>query len=196
MRVLIATNNKHKVKEISDIFRGTGIEPVSPADIGLKLEVDENGSTFEENAMKKADEFCKASGFVCIADDSGLAVDCLSGAPGVYSARYGGEGLDDKGRTELLLKNMSGSTDRNAAFVCCIATVFPNGQKITARGECHGKIAQEASGTNGFGYDPVFVPDGYDKTFAELSENEKNSISHRGRALAQLAEKLSEHGII
>lgn len=196
MRILIATNNKHKIKEISDIFRGTKIEVVSPADIGIKVEVEEDGVTFAENALKKAEGFCRASGEICIADDSGLTVECLNGAPGVYSARYGGEGLDDKGRTELLLCNMSNSDNRRAAFVCSIAMVFPDGRLEVAEGRCEGNIAYAAEGENGFGYDPVFVPNGYCKTFAQLSEDEKNSISHRGRALAELYKKLSEHKII
>ena len=192
MKILIATNNKHKVEEISAIFEGTGHEVVSPAMIGLKIDVEEDSDTFAGNAMKKAEGFARASGMTCIADDSGLTVECLGGAPGVYSARYGGEGLDDKGRTQLLLKNMEGKTDRRAAFVCAIAMVFDDGRVLTAEGKCPGTIDFEMKGNGGFGYDPVFIPDGYDKSFSELSQAEKNAISHRGRALAELKTKLAE----
>lgn len=196
MNILIATNNKHKVREISQIFAGTDLKTVSPAQINLSVEVEEDGNTFAENALKKARGFCEASGLICVADDSGLTVECLSGEPGVYSARYGGEGLDDKGRTQLLLKNMSGAKNRRAAFVSSVAMVFPDGRVVTAEGRCEGRIALAPSGNNGFGYDPVFVPDGYDKTFSELSEEEKNRISHRGRALEALEKKLLELGIL
>lgn len=196
MRILIATNNAHKVKEITDIFADTAIEVISPRDMGLNLDVEENGTTFAENAMKKAVGFCEASGEICVADDSGLTVEALNGEPGVYSARYGGEGLDDKARTALLLHNMSEVENRKAAFVCSIAMVFPDGRTVMAQGRCDGRIAYAPSGENGFGYDPVFVPDGYDKTFAELSESEKNGISHRGRALAELYRQLSDRRII
>ncbi len=192
MKILIATNNKHKVREISQIFEGTGYEIISPAMIDLHVEVEEDGETFAENALKKAKGFCEASGLISIADDSGLTVDALNGAPGVYSARYGTPDLDDKGRTMLLLKNLDGIENRNAAFVCSIAMVFPDGKVITAEGKCPGVIAYEMSGENGFGYDPVFVPNGFDRTFAELSEEEKNKISHRGRALEELKSKLGK----
>ncbi len=191
MKILIATNNKHKVKEISKIFEGTGYDVISPAMIDLHVEVEEDGETFAENALKKADGFCKASEMISIADDSGLTVEALGGAPGVYSARYGTPELDDKGRTELLLRNLEGEQNRRAAFVCSIAMVFPDGRVITAEGKCKGEIAYGMSGANGFGYDPVFVPEGFDKTFAELSDDEKNSISHRGRALEELKAKLT-----
>ena len=192
MKILIATNNKHKVKEISSIFADTGYEIVSPAQISLKVEAEENGETFAENAMIKAKAFNQASGLTSVADDSGLVVYALNGQPGVYSARYGGEGLDDKGRTALLLKNMENVTDRRAAFVCAIAMVFDDGRMLTAEGRCEGKIIYDPVGKNGFGYDPVFVPDGFDKSFAELSEDEKNKISHRGKALEVLKDILME----
>lgn len=189
MKILIATNNKHKVEEISAIFKGTGAELVSPKDIGLHVDVEEDGTTFAENALKKAEGFRKASGLAVIADDSGLTVEALGGDPGVYSARYGGEGLDDKGRTALLLKNLGDNKNRKAAFVCSIAMLLENGEKITAEGRCEGEIAYAPSGENGFGYDPVFIPTGYEKSFAELSGEEKNKISHRGLALAELKKK-------
>lgn len=192
MKILIATNNKHKIKEITEIFADTGYEIVCPDDINLKVDVIENGTTFAENSYKKANAFCRATGIVSIADDSGLQVRCLDNAPGVYSARYGGEGLDDADRTELLLKNMQGKTDRYAEFVCAISVVFPNGRLIKAQGKCEGEIALSPSTRVGFGYDPVFIPKGYDKTFAELSSDVKNSVSHRGNALKQLKQKLAE----
>lgn len=192
MKILIATNNKHKIKEIKEIFADTGYEIVCPEDIDLKVDVIENGTTFAENSYKKANAFCRATGIVSIADDSGLQVRCLDNAPGIYSARYGGEGLDDADRTELLLKNMQGKTDRYAEFVCAISVVFPNGRLIKAQGECEGEIALSPSTRVGFGYDPVFIPKGYDKTFAELNDEVKNSISHRGNALKQLKQKLAE----
>lgn len=192
MKILIATNNKHKIKEITEIFTYTDYEIVCPDDINLKLDVLENGTTFAENSYKKANAFCRASGLISVADDSGLQVRCLDNAPGVYSARYGGDGLDDAGRTDLLLKNMQGKTDRYAEFVCAISMVFPNGRLIKAQGKCAGNIALFPSTRVGFGYDPVFIPEGYDKTFAELSSEVKNSISHRGNALKQLKQKLIE----
>lgn len=192
MKILIATNNKHKVEEISAIFKGTGAELVSPKDIGLHVDVEEDGTTFAENALKKAEGFRKASGLAVIADDSGLTVEALGGDPGVYSARYGGEGLDDKGRTALLLKNLGDNKNRRAAFVCSIAMLLENGEKITAEGRCEGEIAYAPSGENGFGYDPVFIPAGYEKSFAELSGEEKNKISHRGLALAELKKKIEK----
>ena len=195
MKLLTATNNKHKIKEFSEIFENTGIELVSPSSLGLHVEVVEDGDTFAENALKKAQGFRDASGMASVADDSGLVVYELGGAPGVYSARYGGEGLDDKGRTALLLENMKEINDRRAAFVCSIALVTTDGRVITAEGRCEGKICYSPSGENGFGYDPVFVPDGFDRTFAELSADEKNLISHRGRALAELQKKLIEEEI-
>ena len=192
MRVLIATNNKHKVKEISDIFRGTGIEPVSPADIGLKLEVDENGSTFEENAMKKADEFCKASGFVCIADDSGLAVDCLSGAPGVYSARYAGENATDAENIRKLLAALEHvpPQERTARFCSVVCLITESKEELFGEGSCEGQILTAPEGDGGFGYDPVFFSKDFGQSFGALTHEQKNSISHRKRALTDLLAKL------
>lgn len=192
MKILLATNNAHKVKEIKEIFANTDYDIICPRDIDLRIDVVEDGETFAENSYKKAYAFCSATGLVCIADDSGLQVRCLDNAPGVYSARYGGEGLDDAGRTDLLLKNMEGKMDRYAEFVCAISMVFPDGRSISAQGKCKGKIALAPSTRVGFGYDPVFIPEGYDKTFAELGADIKNSISHRGNALKQLRQKLAE----
>ncbi len=195
MKLLTATNNKHKIKEFSEIFSGSDIELVCPKELDISVEIVEDGKTFAENALKKAMGFRAASGMAAVADDSGLVVYALDGAPGVYSARYGGEGLDDKGRTALLLENMKDITDRRAAFVCSIAMITADGKVITAEGRCEGTISFEPSGENGFGYDPVFAPEGFDRTFAELSADEKNMISHRGRALEELQRKLAQEDI-
>ena len=185
MRFVLATNNAGKLKEMAEILGQLGIEVVSPKELGLHVEVEETGTTFAENAMLKAKAVCAASGLPAIADDSGLCVDALGGAPGVYSARYGGEGLDDVGRYRLLLENMKGMGPRTAKFVSVITCCFPDGTVLIARGECPGTIAFAPQGENGFGYDPVFWLPQLKKTFAQLSAEEKNAISHRGRALAE-----------
>ena len=193
MRFVLATHNPGKLREMSDILSHLGIEVVSPAQLGLNVEVEETGTTFAENAMLKAKAVCKAANLPAIADDSGLCVDALGGAPGVYSARYGGEGLDDVGRYQLLLANMRGQLDRSAKFVSVITCCFPNGDVITARGECPGTIAFAPMGEGGFGYDPVFFIPGMKKTFAQLSAEEKNAISHRGKALEIFKGKLEAY---
>ena len=185
MKFVLATHNPGKLKEMGEILSGLGVEVVSPADVGVTVDVEETGATFAENAMLKARAICAASGLPAIADDSGLCVDALNGGPGVYSARYGGEGLDDKGRYTLLLQNMRGQTTRAAHFACAIACAFPNGDELTAEGRCDGAIAFAPMGTGGFGYDPVFYVPEQGKTFAELSPEEKNAISHRARALQE-----------
>jgi XTP/dITP diphosphohydrolase len=157
------------------------------------VDVEETGTTFAENAMLKAGAICAAAGLPAIADDSGLCVDALNGGPGVYSARYGGEGLDDKGRYTLLLNNMRGQTTRAAHFTCSIACVFPNGDTLTAEGQVQGTIAFAPMGEGGFGYDPVFFYPPLSKTFGLLTPEEKSAISHRGRALAELTEKLKAY---
>ena len=193
MKFVLATHNPGKLKEMADILSGLGVEVVSPADLGVDLEVEETGATFAENAMLKAKAICEASGLPAIADDSGLCVDALNGGPGVYSARYGGEGLDDAGRTRLLLENMRGQTTRAAHFACAIACVFPNGKTLTAEGRCDGAVAFAPMGTGGFGYDPVFLVPEKGKTFSQLTEAEKNEISHRGKALRDFAGKLETY---
>ena len=161
--------------------------------MGVDVDVEETGATFEENAFLKARAVMEASGLPAIADDSGLCVDALNGAPGVYSARYGGPGLDDVGRYRLLLENMRGQLDRRCRFVSAICCCFPNGDVIAARGECPGTIAFAPMGEGGFGYDPVFFIPGLKKTFAQLSPEEKNAISHRGKALEAFKVKLEEY---
>ncbi len=193
MKLVLASRNPSKLKELREILSGLGVEVCSEADAGVDLEVEETGTTFEENSMLKARAVMEASGLPAVADDSGLCVDCLGGAPGVYSARYGGEGLDDAGRYRLLLDNMKGQTSRTAKFVSVITCCFPDGGVITARGECPGVIAEGPSGSGGFGYDPVFYFPELKKTFAQLTPEEKNRVSHRGRALAAFAEKLAAY---
>ena len=193
MKFVLATHNPGKLKEMADILSSLGVEVVSPSDLGVDVEVEETGATFAENAMLKARAICEASGLPAIADDSGLCVDALNGGPGVYSARYGGEGLDDAGRTRLLLENMRGQTTRAAHFACAIACVFPNGKTLTAEGRCDGAVAFAPMGTGGFGYDPVFLVPEKGKTFSQLTEAEKNEISHRGKALRDFAGKLETY---
>ena len=192
-KFVLATHNPGKLREMGEILRGLGVEVVSPADVGCHVEVEETGATFAENAMLKAKAVCAASGLPAIADDSGLCVDALGGAPGVYSARYGGEGLDDAGRYRLLLSNLRGQPTRAAHFACAIACAFPNGDTLTAEGRCDGAIAYAPMGEGGFGYDPVFLVPEKAKTFGQLTAEEKSEISHRGRALQAFAAKLETY---
>ena len=193
MKLVLASKNKKKLVEMNAILGQLGIEVCSEADVGVDLDVEETGTTFEENSLLKAKAVMEASGMPAIADDSGLCVDALGGAPGVYSARYGGEGLDDAGRTRLLLENMRGQSPRTCRFVSVITCCFPNGDVISARGECEGTVAFAPMGDGGFGYDPVFFVPSLKKTFAQLSAEEKNSMSHRGRALEVFKAKLEEY---
>ena len=184
MKLVLASKNPKKLREMRDILSELGVEVISEADAGVDVDVEETGATFAENALLKAQAVAQASGLPAIADDSGLCVDALNGAPGVYSARYGGEGLDDAGRYQLLLQNMRGMLDRRCKFVSAICCCFPNGDKVEAAGECPGTLAYAPKGEDGFGYDPIFFVPGLKKTFAQLTAEEKNAISHRGRALA------------
>ena len=193
MKYVLATHNPGKLKEMGAILAQFGVEVVSPKDLGLTVDVEETGATFAENAMLKAKAICAAAKLPAIADDSGLCVDALNGGPGVYSARYGGEGLDDKGRYMLLLNSMRGQPTRAAHFACAIACVFPNGDELTAEGRCDGTIAFAPIGEGGFGYDPVFFVPELKKTFGQLTAEEKSAISHRGRALAVFVEKLETY---
>jgi len=191
MRFILASNNRKKLDELREILSGFGAEVVSQCEAGLELEAEETGTTFEENALIKARAACDALKEPSIADDSGLVVEALDGAPGVYSARYGGCNTDPE-RISLLLKNMDRKENRKAKFVSCIACVFPNGDVLTARGECEGEIALEPTGNGGFGYDPVFLlPSG--KTMAELDPAEKNAVSHRGNALKKFELELRKY---
>ena len=193
MRFVLATHNPGKLREMGEILKDFGIEVVCPRDLGLTRDVEETGTTFAENAMLKAKAICKAAGLPAIADDSGLCVDALGGAPGVYSARYGGEGLDDKGRYMLLLSSLRGAPTRAAHFACAVACAFPNGDTLTAEGRCDGSIAYAPLGEGGFGYDPVFLLPGTGKTFGQLTQEEKSAVSHRGRALKDFAGKLEAY---
>ena len=193
MKLVLASQNEKKLKEMNDILSQLGIEVCLQSQLGVQVDVEETGETFEDNSLLKAKAVMEVTGMPAIADDSGLCVDALGGAPGVYSARYGGPGLDDAGRYRLLLENMRGQTPRTAKFVSVITCCFPNGDVITARGECPGTIAYAPQGEGGFGYDPVFFLPQRKKTFAQLTAEEKNEISHRGRALALFQEKLKEY---
>ncbi len=193
MKILIATHNKKKKAELERILLPLGIEVVTDKDIGIELtDVEETGTTFEENSLLKAQSGCNESGLPCVADDSGLAVDYLNGAPGVYSARYSGEhGNDEKNNDKLLeeLKDVP-MKNRTARFVSVVTCVFPDGKKISVRGECEGKIAFERAGCGGFGYDPLFLYG--NKSFGELTAEEKDKVSHRGKALRMLANELEK----
>ncbi len=193
MKLVLASKNPKKLAEMNRILSQLGIEVCSEAEVGVDVEVEETGTTFEENSFLKAKAVMEASGLPAIADDSGLCVDALNGAPGVYSARYGGEGLDDEGRYRLLLENMRGQSPRTAHFVSVITCAFPDGTVLTARGECNGTIAFAPMGEGGFGYDPVFFLPERKKTFAQLSPEEKNTISHRGKALEQFEQILQNY---
>ena len=197
MRVILASKNRHKLEEISAITDKFGFELVLQSELGVDIDVEETGTTFEENSFIKADAVMKATGLPALADDSGLCVDALNGEPGIYSARYGfDETLDDKGRMALLLRNMESVPDgkRQAKFVCVITMVTPEGRTLCARGEVHGEILRSAAGSSGFGYDPVFYYPPLGKTFAELDSTKKNKVSHRANALNIFNEKLKEAG--
>ncbi len=197
MKVVLASKNKHKLVEISKITEQFDIELVMESEVGVDIDVEETGSTFEENSFLKAEAVMKATGLPALADDSGIAVDALDGAPGIYSARYGfDDSLDDWGRLLLLLKNTENVPDgqRQAQFVCVITMVTPDGQVIQARGEAHGELLREAVGQGGFGYDPIFYYPPLGKSFAELSAEEKNQVSHRAEALKLFYGKLKEAG--
>ncbi len=197
MKVVLASKNQHKLEEISKITSQFDMELVLQSELGVDIDVEETGTTFEENSFLKADAVMKATGLPALADDSGIAVDALNGEPGVYSARYGfDESLDDWGRLLLLLKNAEEIPDgqRQAQFVCVITLVTPEGKTIQARGEIHGELLREPRGENGFGYDPIFYYPPYGKSTAEMAPEEKNGVSHRGKALKIFYEKLKEAG--
>ena len=185
MKLVLASDNRHKLAEFLELFRGTDVELLTKTEAGFTEEVEETGATFAENAFIKAEAVTRSTGLAAIADDSGLCVDALDGAPGVHSARYTGNHEDpDEARNALLLKNLAGREDRGARFVSALCCVFPNGDVLRAEGICPGRILEVPKGENGFGYDPIFLPEGFDRSMAELTMEEKNAISHRGRALA------------
>lgn len=194
MKIVFATNNKHKLDEVRNIL-GEGFEVVSLAEIGCTEDIPETGSTLKENAQQKAEYIYKKYGIPCFADDTGLEVEALGGEPGIYSARYAainnaGEGHDSEANMTVLLQKLNGKQNRNAHFktVICLILSAP----LFFEGIVEGKITMERSGAEGFGYDPIFQPEGYDKTFAELGNDVKNGISHRARAVAKLAEYLKK----
>lgn len=196
-KVILSSGNRHKISEIKDILKNMPFEVISKDNLGYKgFDVEEDGKSLEENAFKKAEELHKLAGGIVIADDTGLFVDALNGEPGVYSARYAGEPVSYKDNNALLLKNLKNVSmeKRTAHFKTVIAVVFEDGSKMTAEGTVNGKIAREERGENGFGYDPLFIVEGTGKTFAEMTEEEKNKISHRARALMNLKKKLEDSG--
>ncbi len=193
MRFVLASHNPAKLKEFQEILDPFGLELVLPSELGLDLEPEETGATFAENARIKAMAMMEASGLAAIADDSGLCVDALNGAPGIYSARYGGPELNDLQRIQLLLQSMRGQTPRTCHFTCAIACCFPNGDVLTAEGQCAGSVAFAPMGQDGFGYDPIFFVPQLKKTFAQLSAEEKHKISHRGNALRAFAAELDAY---
>ncbi len=197
MKVVLASKNKHKLVEISKITEKFGFDLVLQSELGVDIDVEETGTTFEENSFLKAEAVMKATGLPALADDSGIAVDALNGEPGIYSARYGfDDTLDDWGRLLLLLKNTEQVPDgqRQAQFVCVIPMVTPQGQTIQARGEIHGELLRQPVGENGFGYDPIFYYPPLGMTTAEMSAEDKNQVSHRGNALRVFYDKLKEAG--
>ena len=193
MKAVLASKNPHKLAEIQAILSGLGVEVVMESELGLDIDVDETGTTFEENSRLKAEAVMRAANMPAVADDSGLMVDALDGAPGVYSARYGHKSSDGE-RTAFLLENMKDVPDekRTAKFVCVITCLWPDGRKIVARGECPGVITHEVHGENGFGYDPVFYLPELGMTYAELPSEQKNAISHRARALQDFCRKYQQ----
>lgn len=194
MKLILASNNAHKAREFREILAPLGVDVVTQSEAGCHFEVDETGTTFEENAFLKAEAAMKATGEAAVSDDSGLEVDALGGEPGVHSARYTGRHEDtDADRRNFLMKKLEGVEHRSARFVSAICCVFPNGDVIRARGECPGSIATYMKGENGFGYDSMFIPEGSTLTMAELSADEKNAISHRGRALREFYRLLKEY---
>ena len=192
MRLILASNNRHKLEEFGRVLRPLGIEVISQSGAGIQLEVEETGETFEENARLKAEAIFELTHTPVVADDSGLEVDALDNAPGVFSARYGGEGLTDTDRYNKLLEALTDVPDekRGARFVCVLHYIDAAGRHYSLRGECPGMIGYAPRGENGFGYDPVFMVG--EKSFSELSPAEKDAVSHRGRALEQFAELLKE----
>ena len=193
MKLIIASNNAHKVYEIKKILSGKFDEILSLREAGISHETVEDGSTFIENALKKAREICEISGQCALADDSGICVDALDGAPGIYSARFAGDytgNAPDEANNALLLEKLRDKADRSAHYTSAIALVYPSGREVVAEGYMYGKIIDTPRGERGFGYDPLFVMDGEKRTVAEMTDEEKNAVSHRAKALQALLEKI------
>lgn len=191
MKMVLASGNRKKLAELRRILEPMGFDVIPKDEAGVDFDPEENGSTFAENARIKAEAVCKATGLIAVADDSGLCVDALNGAPGVYSARYAGENATDSDRIDKLLRELEAVPEekRSARFVSAVCVYFPGGKIIEAQGTCEGNIAFERHGSGGFGYDPVFMVG--EKSFGELSAEEKDALSHRGNALRELKNKLS-----
>ena len=191
-RIILASNNKDKVKEVKEILKGYDI--ISMKEAGIDVDIEENGTTFEENALIKARAIMKLTGQITMADDSGLEIDYLNKAPGVYSARFMGHDTSYDIKNKALIQKLEGvkGSDRSGRFVCAIAVCFPDGREIVKRGTMEGLIAEEIKGDNGFGYDPIVYLPEYGKTSGELAPEEKNKISHRGKALALIKEELDK----
>lgn len=193
MKLIIASNNAHKIREIKEILSGKFDEIISLREAGVVHETVEDGETFMQNALKKAREIAEITGFAALADDSGICVDSLGGEPGIYSARYAsteGTNASDEANNALLLQNLKGKNDRSAHYTAAIALVYPDGREVCAEGYMYGKIIDTPRGNAGFGYDPLFVIDGEKRTVAEMTEEEKNAVSHRARALRELLTKI------
>lgn len=193
MTFVLASNNMGKLREFKEILSEFDIGVVPQSMVGADFEVNETGDTFEENAYLKASAVLSFSSFPVVADDSGLCVEALGGAPGLHSARFGEEGWTDRQKYEYLLEKMKDEPNRKAKFVSAICCILPGGRVIRALGECHGRILQEPVGEGGFGYDPIFAPDGCEGSFASISEEEKNKISHRALALQAFREELIKY---
>ncbi len=194
MKLIIASNNKHKIYEIKTILKGRFDEILSLSEAGINHETVEDGDSFLENAEKKAREIAEISGCAALADDSGICADALGGRPGVYSARFAGTHGDDLANNRLLVQMLKDKEDKSAHYTAAIVICFPNGEKISAEGYMYGSIVDTPRGERGFGYDPHFVPLGESRTVAEMSDEEKNAISHRGEALRKIVELLDKRG--
>ena len=192
MKLIIASNNAHKIYEIKKILGAKFEEILSLREAGIDHETVEDGKTFMENAKKKAQEISELYGACALADDSGICAHALGGEPGIYSARYSGAHGDDEANNDLLLKNLADKEDRSAHYTCAMALVFPDGRQVLAEGYMYGTVINERRGSRGFGYDPLFVPDGESRTVAEMTDEEKNAISHRANALKLLLSKLED----
>lgn len=189
MKMILASNNRDKLREVREILSPYGIEVISQSEAGCRFEAEETGSTFEENARIKAKAAVEATGLPCVADDSGIEINAMGGGPGIYSSRYCGD-MPYEQTVLRVIGEIADNPDKGADYYCAVVCIFPNGDEITASGRVDGTIADAPRGTGGFGYDPIFIPAGYTQTMAELSESEKNGISHRGRAFQMFAEKL------
>lgn len=190
MKLIIASNNKHKIYEIKKILGDRFDEILSLREAGIDHETVEDGTTFMENAYKKAKEIAEISGSCALADDSGISADALDGAPGIYSARFSGEHGNDQANNDLLVARLADKEDKSAHYTAAICLVYPDGKRVEAEGYLYGRIIDTPRGTRGFGYDPIFVPDGEERTVAEMTDEEKNAISHRAKALEALLSKL------